>query len=65
MPIENSWQKPKKYTKKYPHWNEEVLKELVREAWSDLSQKSINKWVKSVPGRLQDYINSEDRMTAW
>lgn len=28
-PIENCWQIPKAYTRKYPHWDDETLKELI------------------------------------
>jgi hypothetical protein len=29
--IENCWQPPKAYTRKFPHWTDEETKELIRE----------------------------------
>lgn len=58
-PIEQGWQPVKYKIRSQPHWDVETLKELVLEGWSSLKQESINKWVDSMPQRLQDCIDAE------
>ncbi|KAF1941731.1 hypothetical protein EJ02DRAFT_491042 [Clathrospora elynae] len=64
-PIENCWQPPKQYVRKFPHWNEQDTRELALEGWDKISQSFINKRVESMPQRLQDCIDIEGRMTGW
>ena len=53
-PIENCWQGPKQYQRKRPHWDQETLRELLREGWDQVSQPYINSLVLSMPQRLRD-----------
>jgi hypothetical protein len=64
-PIENCWQPPKQYVKKYPHWDEQNTRELALEGWEKISQDFINKQVNSMPQRLQDCIDMDGQMTGW
>ncbi|KAF1946295.1 hypothetical protein EJ02DRAFT_496461 [Clathrospora elynae] len=64
-PIENCWQPPKQYLKRFPHWDEFETRELAHEAWQSISQKFINERVDSMPQRLQDCIEMEGRMTGY
>jgi hypothetical protein len=64
-PIENCWQPPKQYLKRFPHWDEFETRELAHEAWQNISQKFINERVDSMPQRLQDCIEMEGRMTGY
>jgi hypothetical protein len=64
-PIENCWQPPKQYVKKYPHWDESNTRELAVEGWERVSQSFINERVNSMPKRLQDCIDMDGQMTGW
>jgi hypothetical protein len=64
-PIENYWQPPKQYVRKFPHWNEQDTRELALEGWDKISQSFINKMVERMPQRLQDCIDMEGQMTGW
>jgi hypothetical protein len=64
-PIENCWQPPKQFLKKFPHWDEFETRELVTEGWGNISQKFINERVNSMPQRLQDCIDMEGEMTGY
>lgn len=64
-PIENCWQPPKQYVRKFPHWDENSLMELAGEGWSKVTQDFINKQILSMPQRLQDVIDSGGKMTGW
>lgn len=50
--IENCWAIPKMYTQKYPHWDDNTLKELTKEGWAQVSQEFINSRVDKMPKRL-------------
>ena len=60
-PIENAWQIPKSYTRRHPHWDEDSTKALFFEGWASITQETINKWVDSMPERLQAVIQSGGR----
>lgn len=64
-PIENCWLVPKEYVRKYTHWDNETLKELAEEGWKELSQETINRWIDSMPERLQHVIDMKGKMTGW
>lgn len=64
-PIENCWLIPKEYIRRYPHWDAETLKDLAEEGWKQLSQKTINNWVDSMPKRLHHVQKLKGKMTAW
>lgn len=53
--IENCWAIPKMYTRKYPHWDDDTLKELIK-GWAQVSQEFINSKVQEIPKRLRDVI---------
>jgi hypothetical protein len=63
--IENCWQTPKQYVKKFPHWNEQDTKELALEGWEKVSHDFINDRINSMPQRIQDCIDLEGQITAW
>ena len=60
--IEDTWQYPKQYVRKKPHWDDELVLELAQEAWKQIPQDWINKLVHSMPQRLQDCIDSRGQM---
>jgi hypothetical protein len=64
-PIENCWQPPKQYVKKFPHWDEINTRELALEGWDKISQSFINERVEAMPKRLQDCIDMDGQMTGW
>ena len=64
-PIENAWQAPKSQLRKYSHWDDETIWELALEGWEKLSQETINKWVISMPQRLQDVINRKGQLCGY
>lgn len=64
-PIENAWLSPKEYLRKSEHWDDKTVEELARQGWKELSQKTINSWVDSMPARLQQVIDSKGQMTTW
>ncbi|KAK6363297.1 hypothetical protein TWF730_011363 [Orbilia blumenaviensis] len=64
-PIENAWQSPKSYTRRHPHWDEDSTKALACEGWDSLNQDTINRWIDSIPERLQAVINAGGKMTAY
>ena len=51
--VENCWAIPKMYTRKYPHWDDATLENLIREGWAQVSQEFINKRVQEMPDRLR------------
>ncbi|KAF2627901.1 hypothetical protein BU25DRAFT_431205 [Macroventuria anomochaeta] len=51
--IENCWQPPKQYIKKFPHWDEDDTWELALEGWDKVTQE------------LQDCIDVGGEMTGW
>lgn len=64
-PIENCWQAPKQTLKKYPHWDDQMTRELIQEGWDELKQKTINRWVDSMPQRLRDVIQLDGQLTGY
>jgi hypothetical protein len=48
-----------------PHWDPNTTRELALESWKSLSQATINKWIESMPARLQKVIDNEGRMTGY
>ncbi|KAF2175431.1 hypothetical protein K469DRAFT_610770, partial [Zopfia rhizophila CBS 207.26] len=64
-PIENRWQPPKQYVKKFPHWDEQDTRELAIEGWDKVTQKFINTRVLSMPQRLKDVIAKEGQLTGY
>jgi hypothetical protein len=63
--IENCWQPPKQYLKKFPHFDEQDTRELALEGWDLIQQQFINDRVRSMPERLQAVIDMEGRMTGY
>ena len=64
-PIENVWQVPKQELKKYPHWDDRIMKGLVYEGWSNVSTELINEKVASMPHRLRAVIDGGGNMTGY
>ena len=65
-PIENSWQPLKQALASTPHWDLPTIKDIVDTAWEEkLKQKSINKWVNSMPKRFKDVIEFRGEITGW
>ena len=62
-PIENCWQPPKAYMRKYPHWNNSITKGLIYEGWSNVSQNYINKLIRLMPDCLKAVLASKGKMT--
>ena len=51
---QNCWQIPKAYTRKYPRWDDETLKELIVEGWAQASLRFINEKVAEMPKKLRE-----------
>ena len=64
-PIENCWQAPKQYLKKYPHWDDDTTKGLIYEGWANVSQAFINERVSTMPDRLRAVLDGEGKMTGY
>ena len=64
-PIENCWQPPKQYLKRFPHWDEFETRELAIEGWQSISQSFINERVRSMPQRLRDCIDLDGQVTGY
>jgi hypothetical protein len=62
-PIENAWFPAKKEVRKVPHWDAPVTRELAEQGWKNLKLDTINKWVLSMPKRLQKVIDMKGKMT--
>lgn len=62
--IEEAWSYPKNWVKKRPHWDDELVRELVYEGWKELPQKWINEMVDGYPQLLQDCIDANGQMVA-
>lgn len=64
-PIENAWRKPKGALRAVSHFTEGAVKIEVEQAWMELDQGSINRWVMELPERLKEVIKLEGRMTGY
>ncbi len=51
--------------RKYPHWDDSTLEELVREGWARVSQEFINSKVDEMPDKLQAVLDSHGDMTRY
>ncbi|KAH8799469.1 hypothetical protein F5884DRAFT_129099 [Xylogone sp. PMI_703] len=60
-PIENAWLAPKEHVRRFAHWDDDTLRELAEEGWAELSQKTINDWIDSIPQRLKDVIANDGK----
>ena len=64
--IENCWQELKSWAKRTPHWDDETTESLLAEGWDEhVSQRFINKHMRSMPQRLRDVIELEGQMTGY
>lgn len=65
-PLDSLWP-PKKEWKTEPlkDWDDETLRQKVREAWAELDQERVNMWVEFMPQRLRQVGESEGRMVSW
>lgn len=57
--VEDVWSYPKIYVKRRPHWDDEMVADLVQEAWAQIPQDWIDRLANSMPQRLRDCIESE------
>ena len=64
-PIENCWQPPKQYIRKFPHWDEATTVGLIHEGWATVSQNFINSKVAEMPKGLQAMIDGDGAMTGY
>jgi hypothetical protein len=64
-PVENCWQPPKQFLKRFPHWDEFETRDLAIEGWEQVSQRFINERVDSMPQRLQDCYDMDGRLTGY
>lgn len=65
-PIENCWQPLKQLLNSTPHWDIETIQAIGQTAWDEhLKQRTINKWVNSMPKRLREVIEFRGEMTGW
>ena len=65
-PIENCWQVPKSMVKRFASMEPDWIEELVSEAWYEsLKQETIDKWVLSMPERLQRVIDHDGQISGF
>ena len=64
-PIENCWQPPKQYMRKFPHWDDTTTKELILEGWEQVTQEFINARILEMPKRLQAVIDAGGKMSGF
>lgn len=66
-PIENVWHILKEKIRKRPRapTSKEELKQAVREAWEEISDEDINKYVRSMQNRVQDLIAAKGGHTKY
>ena len=64
-PIENGWFPVKVQVRKVSHWDDQITMDLAREGWNNINQCTINKWIDSMPERLQAVLDYEGRITAF
>ena len=63
-PIENAWGPLKSDLRTYPHWDLQEMREIVLDSWHHhLQQRSIDKWCRSLPDRLEQVIDLCGKMT--
>ena len=62
--IEEAWSYPKNYVKKRPHWDDQLVRELVKEGWDSIDQKWINEMVDAMPQLLEDCIRTGGQKVA-
>lgn len=46
-------------------WEDETLREVVREAWAGIDQTRLDMWVDFMPQRLRQVLDSEGGMVSW
>ena len=63
--IENCWQPAKQHVRKFPHWDDASLEQLIREGWARVSQEFINERVLSMPKRLKEVKDAKGAMTGY
>lgn len=61
--IENCWQSFKQHVRKYPHWDEASLRQLIKNDWARVSQRFINEKTCEMFERLQSIIDAKGTMT--
>jgi hypothetical protein len=62
--VEECWSHLKQYVKKRPHWDDQLVREMVQEAWAKIPQRWINKLIESMPQLLEDCIASGGQKVA-
>ncbi len=63
--IENCRAIPKIHTQKYPHWDDNTLKELIKKGWAQDSQEFINSRVQEMSKRLRDVVVGDVEITGY
>lgn len=63
--IENCWQIPKQYSRKFPHWDDHSTKSLILEGWKNVSTEFINERVLDMPNRLRAVRDGKGKMTGY
>lgn len=58
-PIENAWKGPKQRSRSVPHWDYEILCQLVQEGWDNLTQEGINRQILDMPRRIRQVLETE------
>ena len=64
-PIENCWQPAKQHVRKFPHWDDASLEQLIREGWARVSQEFINESGLSMPKGLKEVKDAKGAMTGY
>jgi hypothetical protein len=60
--IKNCWVISKQHLRKFSHWDDVTIKELIDERWERVSQTFINEKVDEMPDRLRTVIADNDQM---
>ncbi|KAF7561409.1 hypothetical protein G7046_g2742 [Stylonectria norvegica] len=65
-PLDTLWPPKKQWTTEpLKDWEDETLKQVIRDTWASVDQERVNMWVEFMPQRMRQVIDSEGRMVPW
>ncbi|KAH6995961.1 hypothetical protein BKA56DRAFT_609247 [Ilyonectria sp. MPI-CAGE-AT-0026] len=65
-PLDSLWPAKKQWTADAPKdWEDDTLRQMVRDAWAAIDQERVNMWVDFMPQRLRQVVDTEGRLVPW
>lgn len=64
-PIENIWRSTKQQIASVDHWDDDTLKQAIKDAWAAIKQPTIDKYIDSMQQRMKDLDDAGGQMTGW